>query len=288
MYRKRREIDNSGGQRTARGDRPARRRSAIGDRVARLIGQFYGSQRAAARAWGTTRGTLDRILKGEVDAPRADLLVRMARACGADVDWLLTGEGPAPQPPHEPRPSPAQQRWGELVESLELEPDTRDALLLLPGRVRRGFSQMFVWYPLTQHDQTPFKNHELTARRRAEDLETQAWIEFLNLLLGRYGREESRKILERNRHLIAIGFSSASYLLLFHYLAREPQFDQARVLRGLTQAVKQQAMAFHPRDVGEISELDVAAAIDPFGPPAPDLQAAPSAVDTSPRTTPPA
>ena len=257
---------------SARAPQRSKKRSPVSDRVARLISQFYGSQRAAARAWGTTRATLDRIVTGKVEAPRAGLLVRIARACGADMGWLLTGEGPAPQPPHEPLPSPAQEQWRELVESLGLDDATRDALLLLPGRVRRAFAQMLVWYPITERDETPFTSRQLTARRRAEDLETQAWSELLKLLLDRYGLDTARVILQRNRHLIAIGFNTATHSVLFHYLTREPGFDKQRVARAVGEVVKQSAMVFHPRDVGDISAEEREAAINPFGPPVPEPQ----------------
>ncbi len=43
---------------------------------------------------------MDSVLKGTI--PRADNAVRIARALGVSVEWLLTGEGPPPGAPPEP------------------------------------------------------------------------------------------------------------------------------------------------------------------------------------------
>ena len=249
----------------ARGANRARRVTPLGERIGLLVLQFYGSQRAAARAWGTTRGTLDRILAGEVEIPRGNLLVRIAKACGTSTDWLLTGDGPRPQPPHEPVPSPALDQWKDLVERLGVDDITRDALLLLPGRVRRAFAQLLVWVPITRGDKTPFTNRQLIARRRAEDLEVQAWTELLRLMLDRYGPEETRGVLQQKRTLIAIGFSTVAHLFLVH-LAQLDGFDGQRIERALASVVTQAAMVFHPR---EMSSEEQQAAVDPFGLPAP-------------------
>jgi hypothetical protein len=248
----------------ARGANRARRVTPLGERIGLLVLQFYGSQRAAARAWGTTRGTLDRILAGEVEIPRGNLLVRIAKACGTSTDWLLTGDGPRPQPPHEPVPSHALDQWKDLVERLGVDDITRDALLLLPGRVRRAFAQLLVWDPITRGDKTPFTNRQLIARRRAEDLEVQAWTELLRLVLDRYGPEETRRVLQQKRALIAIGFSTVAHLFLVH-LAQLDDFDGQRIDRALTSVVTQAAMVFHPREMS-LEEQQVA--VDPFGPPA--------------------
>ncbi len=59
---------------------------------------------AFARQSGFASSTIDNILKGTI--PRADNAVRIARALGVSVEWLLTGEGPPPGAPPEPGEGP--------------------------------------------------------------------------------------------------------------------------------------------------------------------------------------
>ncbi len=263
-----RKRDKEKGTFRARPKRGRGNATPLGKRIRTLIRQFYGSQRLAARAWGTTRATIDRILTGEVEEPRGDLLVRIARACGTSTDWLLMGEGSPPKLPHDPLPSQVQEQWQEMVEGLGVDDATRDALLLLPGRVRRAFAQLLVWDPITRHDETPFTARQLTARRQAEDRETQAWIDLLKLVLDRYGAAETRRVLQHNRTLLGIGFNSATRLFL-EYLTLHDKLDNAALMRGFDQAVKQCAMTIHPR---VITQEEVQAAIDPFAPPSGDAE----------------
>lgn len=88
---------------------------------------------------GLGRGTLLRLFKGE-RTPGGDTMVRVARALGVSVGWLLAGEGAAPKPsgPLAPRP-------GAPVETVVEKVARYDALRRMVASWRARFPTRAEW-----------------------------------------------------------------------------------------------------------------------------------------------
>lgn len=92
---------------------------SISERVKELVDlRFLGNVNAAARAWSIPQPTLRRIVAGLSERPRADVLVRIAKANETSVEWLLTGEGQAPEEDAKRPLIGSVQEWKRLVDDL--------------------------------------------------------------------------------------------------------------------------------------------------------------------------
>lgn len=65
----------------------------VGERIQSLVGKDQTLEKFADEI-GVSSRTLGNYLRGERE-PSYDFLRRLRTACGADINWLITGEGPA-------------------------------------------------------------------------------------------------------------------------------------------------------------------------------------------------
>ena len=63
----------------------------LSERIKQAIDKSGKSQRQIARDAGTTAATISRYISGE-RMPNAAIILKLAKACGASIEWLLTGE----------------------------------------------------------------------------------------------------------------------------------------------------------------------------------------------------
>ena len=63
----------------------------LSERIKQAIDKSGKSQRQIARDAGTTAATINRYISGE-RMPNAAIIPKLAKACGASIEWLLTGE----------------------------------------------------------------------------------------------------------------------------------------------------------------------------------------------------
>lgn len=71
---------------------------SIAARVRGLVERVHGgSVNAAAKDAAVPQRTLARLVSGEVESPRADVLQKLASYYGASLEWLMTGDGDGPR-----------------------------------------------------------------------------------------------------------------------------------------------------------------------------------------------
>ena len=63
----------------------------LSERIKQAIDKSGKSQRQIARDAGITAATISRYISGE-RMPNAAIILKLAKACGASIEWLLTGE----------------------------------------------------------------------------------------------------------------------------------------------------------------------------------------------------
>lgn len=67
-------------------------------RLKRLCAGANVSHESVSHAAGLSAGHVGVIVNGHVKSPRVDATARIARALGVSLDWLVSGEGPEPDP----------------------------------------------------------------------------------------------------------------------------------------------------------------------------------------------
>jgi transcriptional regulator with XRE-family HTH domain len=106
---------------------------SLATRVAFLVDHFHGgSINDAAKALGVAQPTIGRIVRGQVQEPRAGLVSRMSELWGVTTDWLLRGVG---EPPVLDDDSSWYRRWKLFVLSFlgdSADPEAKAILLQLP------------------------------------------------------------------------------------------------------------------------------------------------------------
>ena len=64
-------------------------RSALGARISAACGMRGVSMSELAREVGITRNSMSRIVRGDIESPRAEIVTRIARHLEVSTDYLL-------------------------------------------------------------------------------------------------------------------------------------------------------------------------------------------------------
>lgn len=179
-------------------------------RVNALIDRFFGGNRTkAATAWRVPQPTVQRLAVGTTATVRATTLARIAAAHDTTIDWLMSGRGPDPLS-NDPLPYVEYRDFRQLVESLKLSPEIRQAVLSLPMPIATAHTILCDWglmapEPL-QAQADGIRQTSRDARYKASALNFASWGYLFDGMIKAYGRGRVREKLESELRRIRLGF----------------------------------------------------------------------------------
>lgn len=179
-------------------------------RMQAVVEQFWaGNVKAAAKQLGIPQNTLYRIVSGETPNPRANVLAKIAKFSGTTVEYLLSGEGRAPQSKDERDRfiSGGSARWFRLVESLYPQRGgVREVLDDVPFGPTRFVEILVAETDRNKRLGTGRKWREGTLQRLQASC-VEAWAELLEEAIAAFGADAIRKRLDANEIVVAAGFT---------------------------------------------------------------------------------
>lgn len=188
----------------------ARHLETLADRVRSIVDLYWeGSVNAAAAAMGIPQQTLQRVASGKTVNPRVSVLDAIAKGSRASVDWLLTGEGRAPQPKDERDRfiSGGSARWFRLVESLYPQRGgVREVLDDVPFGPTHFVEILVADAGGNKRLGTARKWREGTLQRLQASC-AEAWAELLEEAIAAFGADAVRNQLDANEIVVAGAFT---------------------------------------------------------------------------------
>ena len=150
-----------------------------------------------------SQATLNRIVSGKTENPRAGVLQNIAAGGMVSVDWLLTGKGaqPAVYDENNDLTSTSQLRLRRIVDRIGATGRLRRALLNL------GYGPLYA-------ARSAFQFPDMLAGFDASDACADAWTDLLSAAVGTRGVGYVRQALERHEIAAALGFSAFAVTML--------------------------------------------------------------------------
>ena len=188
-------------------------------RIIALIRRYFGGNALeAARKWGVSQPTVHRLATGKTTSPRASTLGRIARYHDTTIEALLYGKGPDPLVPG-PMPIVEYREFRDVVDRLDLDPETRYAVLSLPTTIGAAHSILCEWRTSYEGEFVAVpprvSGTAQDAAWKAAAMTYSAWAHFLDGLIRAYGKSRVREKLQSELNRIRLGFHPIGIDMLY-------------------------------------------------------------------------